>query len=128
MGVTFSGCVCFTFGACACAHVRSLENFTDEQRPSFFFSRNPIFSTKEMKETITHTHSVKHSLAHSGLHLLHTSLTLREAISQTNTCYLALGCARTWVQTHTHTMAGPLLHANTLLFVFRQRLASAALS
>lgn len=54
------------------------------------------------------------------LHLPYTSFTVTEVISQTNTSYLALG----WAHTHTHrnTTAGSLLHTNTLLFVFRQRL------
>lgn len=84
-----------------------------------FFSPWPNLSAKEMKETITDTHTQNQQ----RLHLLHTSLAVGEVISQTNTCYLFLACAHTWVRTHkrahrhthTTTMAGSLTHKHTPL-------------
>lgn len=59
-GVTWGCRFLAGFHTCTrgCAHVRSLENFT-EQRASrfcFFLSSNPIISTKEIKKTISPSH------------------------------------------------------------------------
>lgn len=131
VGLTFSGCVrvgvCFTFGARACAHVRSLENFTDEQRPSFFFPPlNPIFSTKEMKETITHTlcqtltrtqrpASVTHTPSHSEKQFL--KLTRAILLSDVN----ALGFKRAHAHTHTQPQWQALSRTQTHSSLFSDK-------
>lgn len=133
MRVTCSDCQCvyFTFGARAWAHVRLLENFTDEQRPSrllffFFFTQHKGNEGDNSKHTLSNTHNCT-----QRQHPLHSSLTVREVISQSNTCYLTL--AHSWIHAHPHIHCNhmgkrSLSHTNTLAFVFRQRLASAALS
>ena len=118
-GATLSGCtsVCECcashFDARARVHVRSLENFPDEQRPSLFcfFGGFFVFFPQPNLQHKGNEGDTYTLYAHTQrLHLLHTSLTLSKVISQTNTCYVTLWCAHThaytlqsqW-QAHKHT-------------------------
>ncbi len=100
-------CVCVFYMLQTC--MRTCEITLQMSRGHLLFFLQPNFKHKGKRRRQSRTHTLSHTHTHR-LRLLHSSLTVREVISQTNTSYLAL--ALTHIQCH-HNGRRSLSHKHT---------------